>query len=371
MTTLPPGLDDDFEDTRIGEVFVQIALGQYHVVRAKRRNRQFSGSKIMGASLVEGNSSRFTEQFMFNESLAYWAGILIDTSTSLTLGRPSTLLASVLGFADESVFHMIQARRHIFHEKTSHWRDCGFEVTNETAVEIVQSAAAWKILHFKTISVLREAIIYGHGEDEVSKAQSAVLDGLDQFRQTYASLLLTCEKSLLFLDQEVQLCWCRYLCSLYFHQLTQVVDLVMIHYHMGILILFDVLSSAYRTDLIPNLSQIHKNSVQEVINLVNFASNTRVLVSKLSTTSTNLFKKSEQQKVTLLNLDPYPHHVVASLQFVTDTLLSYVYKGSITNDVFHDLGLRIIHALDELPQYSVSLQSAKAEIRRKLAQQKE
>jgi hypothetical protein len=77
---------------------------------------------------------------------------------------------------------------------------------------------------------------------------------------------------------------------------------------------------------------------------------------------------SAQRKVTLLNIDPYPHHVVVSLQLVTDTLLSYIHEGGITNDAFQELGSRILHALDELPQYSKSLQSAKTEIRRKLAQ---
>jgi hypothetical protein len=211
MTPLPPRLDDGFANTNLGEVFVQIALGQYHVVRAKRRNRQFSGSKIMGAGLVEEISFRFTEQFVFNESLAYWAGVVIDNSTSLTLGRPSILLAGVLGFADESVSCLIQARRRIFHEKTNSWRECGFEVTNKAAMEIIQSAAAWKSYLWKAISVLREAITYGHGEDVLLRAQRAVIEGLDYFRQTYASLLLVCEKNLIFLDQEVQLSWCEYI----------------------------------------------------------------------------------------------------------------------------------------------------------------
>jgi hypothetical protein len=143
------------------------------------------------------------------------------------------------------------------------------------------------------------------------------------------------------------------------------------HYNMGILILFDVLSSAYRIDLIADLYRIHKNSVQEVLNAVNFALNTRILLSKLpSSSSMSATDGSGQRKVTLLNIDPYPHHVVASLQLVTDTLLSYVHEGGITNDAFQELGSRILHALDELPQYSASLQSAKTEIQRKLAQQK-
>lgn len=206
MTPLPPGLSSEDADSHLGEVFVQIALRQFHVVRAKRRTRHFSGSKIM-----ESNASckpNFSETFSFYESLMYWAGVMIDTSTSMTLGRPSTLCAGILGFESEPIFQLLCARNNLFMDDQNQ-TNSSF-ITEEEALRIISFAAAHETYCSKAISVLREAIVYGHQENEVAAAQQATLNALACYRNTYSLLLTRCERSLLFLNQQTRLSWCKY-----------------------------------------------------------------------------------------------------------------------------------------------------------------
>jgi hypothetical protein len=202
MTPLPPGFDDEDADSHLGEVFVQIALRQFHVVRAKRRDRHFSGSKIIDRGPSEPN---VTETFAYYESIMYWAGVIVDTSTSMTLGRPSTLCAGILGFEAEPILQLLRARSHIFHED---WAEDSI-INDEKAMCLISSAAAGKGYCWKAISVLREAIVYGHRENEVEIAQNAVLNGLARYQTTYAPLLAKCERHLLFLNQATRLAWCK------------------------------------------------------------------------------------------------------------------------------------------------------------------
>lgn len=205
MTPLPPGFDNEDADSHLGEVFVQIALRQFHVVRAKRRNRHFSGSMIMESS--PRRKPNYSEQFSYYESLMYWAGVIIDTSTSVTLGRPSTLCAGILGFEAEPIFQLLCARNLVF--SNDRWESRDSFLPEEQALRIVSFAFTYKCYCWKAISVLREAIIYGHKENEVKSAEKATLNALTRYRTTYSPLLTKCERSLLFFSQQTRLGWCK------------------------------------------------------------------------------------------------------------------------------------------------------------------
>lgn len=75
---------------------------------------------------------------------------------------------------------------------------------------------------------------------------------------------------------------------------------------------------------------------------------------------------SAPKPLCLLSIDPYPHHVVASLQFVVEHLITCTKDGSMTQEKMEELAKRVIDSLELLPQCSHSLQEAKYEIRSKL-----
>lgn len=212
MTPLPPGFEDDDADSHLGEVFVQIALRQFHVVRAKRRNRHFSGSMIMEYN--PSGKPNYSEQFTYYESLVYWAGVMIDTSTSMTLGRPSTLCAGILGFDAEPIFQLVCARSLVFSADSIESRDSF--ISEVQALRIISYATAYGCYCWKAISVLREAIIYGHQDNKVQLAQKATINALTRYRTTYSPLLTKCERSLLFLQQQTRLSWCKWLSTIVF-----------------------------------------------------------------------------------------------------------------------------------------------------------
>lgn len=124
-----------------------------------------------------------------------------------------------------------------------------------------------------------------------------------------------------------------------------------------------MLVSAGRSSIIPDLTIMHAESVREVLNTVEIARRTPVSFNDLLPSSS---LNPTLKKLCLLNIDPYPHHVVASLHFVTDHLVMSTESGSITRRKMKELGMGVIDTLELLPQCSQSLQDVKNKIQSKL-----
>lgn len=215
LTPIPKGASVDVENAHsAGEVSIDMALRQIHRLRVKRRDIRFSGTGLsIGRSDGENptNHSPVNEDFIHAENMMYWAGVVFDTSSSMTRGCPSILCSGVFGFEEEPVFRLMKARVQLFHESTESWRQNGFVPTSHATLYIVHRASTWKGYVWKIIGALREAINHGYGEAVITRLKTLIAEALDRFDRTFKPLLATCEKHILFFSKDARLCYCKYI----------------------------------------------------------------------------------------------------------------------------------------------------------------
>ncbi|KAL7957648.1 hypothetical protein V8C34DRAFT_314657 [Trichoderma compactum] len=331
LTPISKGASVDVENAHsAGEVSIDMALRQIHRLRVKRRDLRFSGTGLsVGRSDGENHISHnsVNEDFIHAENMMYWAGVVFDTSSSMTRGCPSILCSGVFGFEEEPVFRLMKARVQLFHESTESWRQNGFVPTSHATLYIVHRASTWKGYTWKIIGALREAINHGYGEAVITRLQTLIAEALDRFDKTFKPLLAACEKHILFFSKDARLCY----------------YLLQMHYYMGLLLLCSLAVSMERTDMVPMFDAVRRDSVHVIFSTISFGLSCKVPLSQDGTQHTRKLSS-------LISLDPYPHHILASLQLATHVLLIYLKRDEITQDAFDNFCRIVFDALDKLPQ---------------------
>jgi hypothetical protein len=131
-------------------------------------------------------------------------------------------------------------------------------------------------------------------------------------------------------------------------------DELMLHYHLCILIMIDAIEIARRTDILEQLS-ITKSEVE--------GSTMNCLVFGLGNHFTLPRRDGETQdtfvKVPLIAIDPYPHHVVAAVQFLWKGTERDYDTGNLDQGTFEHLQSILLQTLELLPQTSKSVRNAK------------
>ncbi|KIW30405.1 uncharacterized protein PV07_06150 [Cladophialophora immunda] len=328
MTPLPPGLEEhEVSHGNIGEVCIDVAMRQLQSVRAKRNVSRFSSAAIAtsstSASATFDTASQSTDEgYALRETIAYWAGF-------------------------ERTVQLLKKTAQDFHDKTEDWRANGFEVINQSAIWIVQSASGCKGVFWKAVASLREALNYGHEPHVIARAQTAVLQCMLRYDVTYAPLLAACKRALLFLDFEAQLNW--YLLAL--------------HYHLGLLMLYDILDTFDRRDLVTNPDNSQWAAVQETVNIILLGTQCKV---SLQAVFGSISTPRRDDMVSLLSVDPYPHHVATALSLVSDFLTKVTRKPYTSSRALAQIRKLATTAFDQLPQCSASLQASRASVTAKL-----
>ncbi|KAM0251897.1 hypothetical protein ACHAQJ_007959 [Trichoderma viride] len=236
LTPIYEGAFADAENAHTaGETSVDMALRQIHRLRVKRQDPKFSGA---GLSLWAGGSDKddtanpkiVNNDFIHAENMMYWAGVVFDTSSSMTRGCPSILCSGVFGFEEEPVFRLMKARVQLFHE-----------------------------------------------------------------------------------------------------------------------------------NMVPHFETVRRESVHAIFTTISFGLSCQVAFS-------NSEAQHSKKLASLISLDPYPHHILASLQLAADVLLGYLKRDEIAHDAFENSRRIAFETLDELPQCLRSVQRVKRLLHHKLVE---
>jgi hypothetical protein len=215
MTPVPAEITEDEEaDGIFGQVCIHAALQQIQTLRARQRSLQFNGTKVSQPTKPKTSLSIpmtvETTDFITAENIAYWAAITFDTSASLTLNCRSLLSSGLFGFDAEMPWRLVRAGITMFQSKWENWHAEGvYVLSDDRANQIISSASAWKLLAWKLTAVFKEALRDGHDESEVQRAFSLVVEGIQQFNETYRQPLEACERRMPFLGQHTKFRWCE------------------------------------------------------------------------------------------------------------------------------------------------------------------
>ena len=128
---------------------------------------------------------------------------------------------------------------------------------------------------------------------------------------------------------------------------------------MGLVLLCSLVSSINRLDIVPNFESVRRQSVHCIFTTISFGVSCQVALEG---------RPSNRSLLSLVSLDPYPHHVLASLQLATDVLLGFLERGEISHDTLESSYRIAFRALEKLPQCLSTVQAEKQILHAKLRQ---
>ncbi|KAL6244429.1 hypothetical protein RBB50_008671 [Rhinocladiella similis] len=372
QTPVPVGIPQEEElDGLNGVVCSQTALLHVQQLRERLRCCQFNGSEVSawsdaavrtatttiamsdittGTTTTASFSPDLTEEYLNLESRAYWAAVTWDTSDSMTLNFRSTLSSGLKGACSEPVWQLSRAFLvGSFHDRAEDWRRKGFRVSDDVAPQITSATSVCTIYTWRNIASLKEALREGVEEATVQAVWKAFLDAIDIFRTTIHPILANCERQLHFLGQVDRFNWYE----------------IVLLYYLGILILVDVLEAAHRADLLHELAQTSLEADHECFNVLKFGLESSYTIgsavrrSAIDGELSDATDESSSLAVSFVAIDPYPHHVIAAVRLMDKAFSRQYLQGSIKRETYVHLSSTLRKALDQLPQNSKAVQSAK------------
>lgn len=137
----------------------------------------------------------------------------------------------------------------------------------------------------------------------------------------------------------------------------------MLHYHLAILLLVDIVDASQRTDLLQQLIPHREEAESWTFNCLEFGLNNHFTISLPS--SLEIAEGADGRSVTIpiVKIDPYQHHVVAVLQLLHKAIRRELETESITLDVYNNMFQTLLRTVDQLPRYSKSVQAASEGLR--------
>ncbi|TVY80592.1 hypothetical protein LSUE1_G003596 [Lachnellula suecica] len=352
QTPIPVGISEEEElDGINGVVCVQTALLQLQRLRERLRSCRFDGLGVSKSDPSSTESPVVAQAFIDLESRAYWAAVTWDTSSAVTQNIRSSLTSGLKGACLEPAWRL--ARGFLvgsFHAKTEEWHEQPFEMTDEAAFQIISATGVCSIYTWRTIASLKEALREGVEEGDILFAWNAFLDALDVFQTTICPLLGMCKNSLHFLGQVERLNWYE----------------VTLHYHLGILILADAVEAADRPDLLSQLKEMRLESEMECFNALKFGLETKYTISGLeiesdyaSDVGSAAHSPLKNITISFIAIDPYPQHVVTSVQYLQKAISRKYRQGSMKQETYSYLSSTLLGVVEQLPQSSNAVQSAR------------
>lgn len=375
LTPIPAGISDDEElDGISGQSCIHAGLQHIQILRARQRNLQFSGAKVSPylkkQAIPTSPESLGISDFMHAESTAYWAALTFDTSASLTLNCRSLLSSGLFGHSEELSWRLVRTCGKMFDEIAQQWQPGSLDMTDDRANQIVGAGAAWKLLGWKLTAVFKEALRDGHEEEKVQAAYRDVVESIQYFNATFRPHLEACQSRMQFLGQQTKLRWCKLplrLQSLFSSGKTNISpDSLMLHYHLSILMFFDIIEATERYDLMADVREINIEAENTVMNTLVFGLHNTYTVSMTPTGP--IMEDSSKPAVTipLTSIDPYPHHIVAGVQLVRKAIERDFGLGKIAEESHASLQSTLERTLSLLPQCSKSVEAARTKLSGKI-----
>ncbi|RDW92646.1 hypothetical protein BP5796_02040 [Coleophoma crateriformis] len=245
------------------------------------------------AATSSAASPNLTPSSLNLEMRAYWAAVAWDTSSSVTLNIRSSLTSGLKGACLEPAWRLVKGFLvGSFHARSEEWRKKGYEVSDETASQIISAAAICRLYTWKTIASVKEALAEGVEESDALFAWNALLDALEVYKVTIHPLLRIFQRPKIGLESEYTIAAPLEECS----------DPT------------DANSAAYTT--------------------------------------------GKPITVSLVAIDPYPHHVVASVRLMAKAINRKYQAGNIKPEAYSYLSSTLGKALEQLPRRSKTVQSA-------------
>lgn len=137
----------------------------------------------------------------------------------------------------------------------------------------------------------------------------------------------------------------------------------MLHYHLSILMLVDMIEVSDRHDLLANVAEESRDAEITVMNTLAFGLHNTMTLKRCSNSDNSLggaTMGATAVTAPLISTDPYPHHVVAGVQLMRKAIDRDFGVGKITDETYQSLLTTLERTLQHLPLSSKSVQATRA-----------
>ena len=168
----------------------------------------FSSSNI---ALAQANTPLNAEDIEYQSmtSLAFWFGIISDTTRALTRCKPSILLPGCNGEA--RVWAAVREHTQAFERQFGSLRRLRTPLIDDQVLAILQHAFAFSTLVWAGITRVQDALVYQISGTSAAEAVDAVRKESNKFEETFGILLCLCQRDFVLLSCTTQMCYSKYL----------------------------------------------------------------------------------------------------------------------------------------------------------------
>ena len=350
------------EDPGFSQLCMQVFLTQLGIVRSPSRNtkERRPGTNIHDeAGLIETCESQVLPQDNeMQRSLdcihrmrdaVFWMGVGCDTRLSLISQTPMVILRKSV---ESKLWDFILQRTVIFDQSFRYLRTSLGPIPSEVVVVILEHATAYKTMCLSTINQFCDALLQGDTDSMTALAQRISCQNL-QFREVFDQLLAICGRDYLTLGPESQLNYGTIMCTSSSNaHLTMTIVLLNVHYHLGTLVLADVLKVA---PIVPKpladlaLSPLH--ACHAIVKALNLA------------LTCDRYCRDDSPFGNRILLDPNPSHMVEVLSRCGKAILHCHQQGEISSHNTQHMFSVVCNSLEILCQVSHAASTALSSIR--------
>jgi hypothetical protein len=141
------------------------------------------------------------------EDTAYWFGIVIDGSRSLTRCQPSVLLP---GFHGEAlVWDPIKQQTDSFGTLYAPIQSSKAPLTDETVLTMIQYGAACKTLFWKSVSRIQDHLFYQTVESPLEVLVGYAVEEMGRFERVFSPFFDHCTRDWILLSEKSRLSYCK------------------------------------------------------------------------------------------------------------------------------------------------------------------
>ena len=143
------------------------------------------------------------------QDIAYWLGIVCDTSRSLTQCRSSILLPGRSG--DTKVWNFLRRRTATFDQSFRSLHGSQEPMSDEMMATILQHATACKSMCWWTMTRVQDALFHRMTDELVETALESAVQEIRRFHDLFSPLLDMCARDFVILNQKNQVNYRKYL----------------------------------------------------------------------------------------------------------------------------------------------------------------
>ncbi|KAI9692885.1 MAG: hypothetical protein M1822_004879 [Bathelium mastoideum] len=295
-TPAPP----DFAEPNMRDVCVQASLQHLKTLSAQSRLLSSTNAKTVLISTPIDSTVSPSDitplEYAQMEDIAYWFGIMCDTSRSLVKCQPPIISDAVT--TDGQIWSQVRDQVDEFKASCKNWRNSRVPISIDVLYGVVGHGTACRAMVWSAISRVQDALFHHLSDISVEAATQIALREFDRFNMSFEYLLGLCKRDFILLNEKI-----RVTCFL-----------LNIDHSLGILTLIDMLAAAGYAHLLPSEYELRLSAAREMANSARIA----VHVDQTSTGS--------PLSNSILLQSPYPENVVDALYRAGNSII-YLYKN--------------------------------------------